>query len=153
MNSTSLCSHKWTYEKSGGSCFFDQDQMRFYALRLQPSHTARFYARWIFDSSSLRRRVKPQEPAALFYRSRLRVISQRALLERVSSFVVAGPRNDRHVDGLSNIFLTPPPHSHFVADIRIVIRCGITFFSPSHKDVGFLVALLLVLVDESSRDV
>lgn len=25
--------------------------MRFYALRLQPSHTARFYARWIFDST------------------------------------------------------------------------------------------------------
>lgn len=26
--------------------------MRFYALRLQPSHTARFYARWIFDSTA-----------------------------------------------------------------------------------------------------
>lgn len=45
--------NKTKEKKTGGSWFVDQDQMRFYALRLQHSHTARFYARWIFDSSSL----------------------------------------------------------------------------------------------------
>lgn len=83
-------SHLWTCTKTGGSWFFDQDQMRLYAL-------LRTLDIWLL---SARLHVERQK-TALFYSKRL--CHSFWALERASEFLVAGRRNLIH--GFSGICL------------------------------------------------